>query len=64
MERLAAAGVIGGLVGATLATPGDFGKELEILDGVAAGDPVIVNVPDEVETGLPVEVVAPPAPKS
>lgn len=38
----------------------DLGKELEILDGLAAGDQVVVNASDELETGLAVEVVAPP----
>jgi RND family efflux transporter MFP subunit len=35
----------------------DFGKELEILDGVAAGDQVVVNASDELEHGQQVEVV-------
>jgi multidrug efflux system membrane fusion protein len=37
----------------------DFGKELEILDGVAPGDQVVVNASDELENGQEVEVVAP-----
>ncbi len=35
----------------------DFGKELEVLEGVAPGDDVVVNASDELETGQPVEVV-------
>jgi RND family efflux transporter MFP subunit len=38
----------------------DFGKELEVLEGIAPGDEVIVNPSDELETGQPVEVVALP----
>lgn len=37
----------------------DFGKELEILDGVAVGDDVVVNPSDELETGQVVTAVAP-----
>jgi RND family efflux transporter MFP subunit len=35
----------------------DFGKEMEALDGIAAGDEVVVNASDELETGQQVEVV-------
>lgn len=35
----------------------DFGKEIEVLDGLAPGDAVIVQPPDTLETGQPVEVV-------
>ncbi len=38
----------------------DLGKEIEILDGLAAGDQVVVNASDDLETGLTVEVVTPP----
>lgn len=38
----------------------DFGKDLEILDGVAAGDRVVVNASDELENGQVVAVAAPP----
>jgi membrane fusion protein, multidrug efflux system len=41
----------------------DFGKELEILDGVAAGDQVVVNASDELESGQAVEVAASLAPE-
>jgi RND family efflux transporter MFP subunit len=37
----------------------DFGKDLEVLDGLEVGDDVVVNPPDELETGQQVEVVAP-----
>lgn len=39
----------------------DFGKDLEILDGIAAGDQVVVNASDELENGQ-VVAVAPPTP--
>jgi membrane fusion protein, multidrug efflux system len=35
----------------------DFGKELELLDGIAAGDQVVVNASDDLETGQVVEIV-------
>lgn len=35
----------------------DFGKELEVLEGVAVGDRVVVNPPDDLEGGQAVEVV-------
>lgn len=38
----------------------DFGKEIEILEGTAAGDQVVVNASDELETGQTVEVLPPP----
>lgn len=40
----------------------DFGKEIEVLDGLAVGDEVVVNASDELETGQQVEVV--PQPKA
>jgi multidrug efflux system membrane fusion protein len=40
----------------------DLGKELEILDGIATGDQVVVNASDDLENGVVVEVV--PAPPS
>jgi RND family efflux transporter MFP subunit len=40
----------------------DFGKELEVLEGLSAGDSVVVNASDELETGMRVEVLAPPPP--
>lgn len=44
----------------------DFGKEIEILDGVAAGEQVVVNAADDLETGqkveaLPITETPPPA---
>lgn len=38
----------------------DFGKEIEVLDGIKAGDQVIVNPSDELETGTSVEIAPPP----
>jgi RND family efflux transporter MFP subunit len=38
----------------------DFGKEIEILDGVKLDDRVVVNASDDLETGQAVEVVATP----
>jgi hypothetical protein len=35
----------------------DFGDELEIVEGTAVGDAVILNPSDELETGQRVEVV-------
>jgi RND family efflux transporter MFP subunit len=40
----------------------DFGKELEVLEGLDPGDDVVVNASDELETGMPVEVVPPTKP--
>ncbi|MBX3193055.1 MAG: efflux RND transporter periplasmic adaptor subunit [Labilithrix sp.] len=37
----------------------DLGKEVEVLEGVAAGDPVVVNAGDDLESGQAVEIVAP-----
>jgi RND family efflux transporter MFP subunit len=42
----------------------DFGQTIEILDGLQAGDRVIVNPPDSIEDGLQVRVAPPPANKS
>ncbi|MDC0666641.1 efflux RND transporter periplasmic adaptor subunit [Nannocystis radixulma] len=35
----------------------DFGKEIEVLEGVAAGDEVVLQPPDTLESGQAVEVV-------
>ena len=35
----------------------DFGKEIELLGGVAPGDSVVLQPPDTLESGQPVEVV-------
>lgn len=35
----------------------DFGKEIEVLDGVAPGDEIVLQPPDTLETGQAVEVV-------
>ncbi len=40
----------------------DFGKELEILEGVKVDDQVVVNASDDLETGQPVEML--PTPKT
>ncbi len=39
----------------------DFGKEIELLDGVKVGEDVVLNASDTLETGQTVEVL-PPAP--
>lgn len=41
----------------------DFGKEIELLDGVKVGEDVVLNASDTLESGQAVEVL-PPAPKS
>jgi RND family efflux transporter MFP subunit len=41
----------------------DFGKEMELLDGVKVGEDVVINASDVLETGQAVEVL-PAAPKS
>lgn len=41
----------------------DFGKEIELVDGVKVGEDVVLNASDVLETGSAVEVL-PPAPKS
>jgi RND family efflux transporter MFP subunit len=38
----------------------DFGKTVEILDGVDQNDVVVVNPPDSVTDGLPVRIAPPP----
>jgi RND family efflux transporter MFP subunit len=38
----------------------DFGGTVEILDGVGAGDRIIVNPPDSIADGMTVQVAAPP----
>ncbi|MFZ6178582.1 hypothetical protein [Nannocystis pusilla] len=35
----------------------DLGKEIEVLEGVAAGDEVVLQPPDTLESGQAVEVV-------
>jgi multidrug efflux system membrane fusion protein len=35
----------------------DLGKELEILDGISAGEQVVINASDELENGQAVEIV-------
>jgi hypothetical protein len=35
----------------------DFGKELEVLDGIKIGEELIVNPSDELETGHAVDVL-------
>jgi RND family efflux transporter MFP subunit len=42
----------------------DFGKEVETLDGAVPGDSVVVNPPDDLESGAIVEVVPSPPPKT
>jgi multidrug efflux pump subunit AcrA (membrane-fusion protein) len=37
----------------------DFGQTVEILDGVAAGERVIMNPPDSLASGLAVRVAEP-----
>jgi RND family efflux transporter MFP subunit len=41
----------------------DFGSQLEIKDGVAAGDTVIINPPDSITTGTKVNAKPAPPPK-
>lgn len=38
----------------------DFGKTIEVLDGVDQNDVVVVNPPDSVTDGLPVRIAPPP----
>ena len=62
-EGTLVAKVVDGRLTLTQVTLGrDFGKEVEVLAGVAIGDDVVVNASDALETGQLVEVV--PAPKS
>lgn len=62
-EGTLVAKVVDGHLTLTQVTLGrDFGKEIEVLAGVAVGDEVVVNASDALETGQLVEVV--PAPKS
>jgi RND family efflux transporter MFP subunit len=42
----------------------DFGKDVEVLTGVRAGDPLVVNSIDDLETGQRVDVIATSPPKS
>jgi hypothetical protein len=39
----------------------DYGKTVEITDGLAVGDKVVVNPPDSLEDGQQVEVMTPKA---
>jgi hypothetical protein len=39
----------------------DFGKTIEVLDGIAPDDEIVVNPSDSVEDGIPVRI-APPKP--
>jgi RND family efflux transporter MFP subunit len=41
----------------------DFGQTIEILDGLAPNDRVVVNPPDSVEDGLKVRIAPPPSQK-
>jgi multidrug efflux pump subunit AcrA (membrane-fusion protein) len=41
----------------------DFGKTIEVLDGIDQNDAVVVNPPDSITDGLPVRVAPPPARK-
>ena len=63
-EGTLVARVTGGVLAIVPVTLGrDFGKEIEVLDGVKVGDDVVLNASDVLETGQRVEVL-PPAPKS
>ncbi|MCU0683737.1 MAG: efflux RND transporter periplasmic adaptor subunit [Polyangiaceae bacterium] len=53
---VAKVGPDGRLALAPVALGRDFGKEIEVLDGVAIGDRVVVNPPDDLESGQQVEV--------
>ncbi len=37
----------------------DFGKTIEVLDGLDAQDDVIVNPSDSIDEGIPVEIAPP-----
>ncbi|HEY2417753.1 MAG TPA: efflux RND transporter periplasmic adaptor subunit, partial [Steroidobacteraceae bacterium] len=39
----------------------DFGKTIEVLDGIDQNDVVVVNPPDSVTDGLPVRIAPPPS---
>jgi RND family efflux transporter MFP subunit len=41
----------------------DFGKTIEVLNGIEQNDGVVVNPPDSITDGLPVRVAPPPAQK-
>jgi hypothetical protein len=41
----------------------DFGKTVEVLDGLDQNDAVVVNPPDSAIDGMPVRI-APPAPQT
>ncbi|MEI9986158.1 MAG: efflux RND transporter periplasmic adaptor subunit [Aliidongia sp.] len=41
----------------------DFGTEVEIVEGVAPGESVVLNPPDSLREGQPVRVIAAPAPQ-
>jgi RND family efflux transporter MFP subunit len=42
----------------------DFGNTIEVLNGIDADDNVVLNPPDSITDGMPVNVAAPPAPPS
>jgi RND family efflux transporter MFP subunit len=42
----------------------DFGQSIEILEGLGAGDRVVVNPPDSIEDGLKVRIAPPPSQKN
>jgi len=47
-----------GKVALTAVTPGhDFGNQIEIVSGLKPGDQVIINPPDSIVTGQPVQIV-------
>ena len=45
----------------TVALGRDFGKEVEVVNGLAASETVIVNPPDSIATGDTVKIIAAPA---
>ena len=57
-ESLQVGVVKDGKVTITDVTPGhDFGSEIEIVGGLKAGDRVVINPPDSLVTGQPVQIV-------
>lgn len=42
----------------------DFGTEVEILEGVTGADRVIINPPDSIEDGVPVQISSAPPPET
>ena len=60
-EGTLVAKVEGGKISLVKVTLGrDFGKEIEVLEGVKVEEPVVVNAGDDLETGQVVEALAPP----